>query len=295
MPIPCLPGLRLITAAVLVSFFSGCASYNRIANYPAPNQATSVAIVNKPMSKMSELPIGTFYDESRQIIISGHQKGLGWGMMFGLVGVLVADQANKSSAEKRFGDTAHGSVTDLGTIARGVLEEELAAQHAPQWSAATGSAQLQLTPYALFTVLPSGKARLYSLLRAEIPGPNGDPKWSVRYFARAPGEYMIEGDDGWMTQDRFATGMRTALRRSIRVCSDDTQGKLTGTKKIKAKGIFPYLNTDKLELPFIVVQEGSDSVVARLAAGDVMVVAGTHVLERADYKFTDADFKDPRR
>lgn len=288
------PVLRAAAVLGLLGFLSGCASYNRIANYPTPTQPANIAIVAKPMSKMSELPVGVFYDEQRQIIISGHQKGLGWGLLLGPVGVIVADQANKSSAEKRFGNSAHGSDTDLGTLARTVLDEKLAAQHAPHWNSATGPNPLLLSPYALFTVTKSGKARLYAMLRAEIPGADGKPAWSVRYFARAPEEYTIEGDDGWMSQDRFAAGMRIALQRTIQVCIDDTQGKLTGTKKIKAKGVFPYMNTDKFELPFIVVQENDQTVVARLAAGDVMVMAGTHVLDRADYTFADGSFKDPR-
>jgi len=210
------------------------------------------------------------------------------------VGVLVANETNKSAAESRFGAAAHGSAVDLGTIAREVLAGELAAHPEVAWSATTGSAQLQLSPYAVFTVLASGKARLYAMVRAEIPGSGGDPKWSVRYFVRAPGEYPIEGNDGWMSQERFVGGMRAALQRAIQVCVDDTQGRLTGTKTLRARGVFPFMNTDKFELPFIVVQDGSESVVARLAGGDALVMAGTHVLERADYQFTDATFKDPR-
>lgn len=285
-----------VAASTLVSlvFFSGCASFTRIANYPTPNAATTVAVLPKPMSKMSELPIGAYYDESRQIIISGHQKGLGVGMMFGLVGVLVADQANKSSATTRFGKSANESMTDLASVAREVINEEMAAQKAPGWTMSADSTGLVVSPYALFTVLESGKARLYAMVRAEILGSGGDPKWSVRYFARAPGEYSIEGDDGWMTQTRFADGMRSALRTAIRVCMDDTTGKLTGSRKIKAKGVFPYLNSPKIELPFIVVQENGTTLVGRLAAGDAMVMAGTHVLDQNDFQIVEASFKDPR-
>jgi hypothetical protein len=35
--------------------------------------------------------------------------------------------------------------------------------------------------------------------------------------------------------------------------------------------------------------------VARLALGDVMVLAGTHVLNRADYTLSEATIKDPRK
>jgi hypothetical protein len=280
--------------ASLALLFTGCASFNRIADYPAPGKPADVAIVAKPMSKMKELPLGVFYDEPRQIIISGHQKGLGWGMLFGVVGVLVADSANQSGAEKRFGDSARSTATDLGTITHEVVAQEIASGPSTVWSLRSAPAHIQLSPYALFTVQKSGQARLHAMLRAEILGADGKPIWSARYFARAEGDHPIEGDNGWMTGTRFVDGIRAALHRVVKVCIDDTHGRLTGTRTVKAKGLFPYLNTDKLELPFILVQEGDDAVIGKLAAGDVMVMAGTHALDRADFVITDAKFKDPR-
>jgi hypothetical protein len=208
---------------------------------------------------------------------------------------MVADQANKSGAETRFGASAHGSTTDVGTVLAEVINEELAAGIAPGWSLQNAPAHLQFTPYALFTVLKSGDARLYAVLRAEIPGPDGKPSWSGRYFVRADGEMPIETPDGWMSGTHFSDGIRGALRAALKTCADDIRGKLTGTRTIKAKGVFPYVNTDVLELPFIVVKEDEEHLIAKLAAGDAMVMAGTHVLNRADYKITDAKFKDPRQ
>ncbi|HET7535886.1 MAG TPA: hypothetical protein VFJ90_05490 [Candidatus Didemnitutus sp.] len=283
-----------LLAISAVALLSGCASFDRIAPYPTPSKAETVAIVATPMSKMSELPMGVFYDEPRHIIITGHQKGAGVGMMFGLVGVLVADQVNKSGAETRFGTTAQASKVDVGTILADVVKQELDAGIAPGWSLQNAPAHVQLTPYALFTVLKSGQARLYAVLRAEVPGSDGKPKWSGRYFVRADGERPVETADGWMSGTYFADGMHAALQQAVRTCAEDLQGKLTGTRTVKARGIFPYLNTDTFELPFIVVKEDDQHLIAKLAAGDAMVMAGTHVLNRADYKITDAKFKDPR-
>src|ERR1043165_3037145 len=95
----------------------------------------------------------------------------------------------------------------------------------------------------------------------------------ARYFARAPGEYTIDGADGWMSQNRFAGGMRVALRRSMQICIDDMRGQFTGTRTLKAKGVFPFVKSAKFELPFIAVRETNDAVVGRLA-GDLMVMAG---------------------
>lgn len=287
--------LRLGLALLLAATFSGCASFNHIANYPTPSAKANVAVVAKPLSKMSELPVGAYYDDKREIVISGHQKGLGVGMLFGVVGVLVADATNKSSAESRFGASAQSSATDLVALTNAALDQTIAAGKAPQWTTNAGSAQLQLSPHAVFTVMDSGKARLYAMLSAQVPGVSGsDPKWSVRYFVRAPGEYTIEGADGWMTQNRFKEAMTAAFVRAVQLCADDCHGKLTGTKKMKAKGRFAMVNVD-FELPVIVVHEDDDTVVGRLAVGDAMIMSGTHALNRSDYLLTTADFKDPRQ
>lgn len=281
--------------SILLFGASGCASFNRIADYPKANQPTSATVVAKPLSKMTELPIGAHYDKDRQIVVSGHQKGMLGGLLFGVVGVIVVDQMNKSSGEKQFGQATHNSTTDLGTLTQNILEEEKTAGRAPNWTATDAGTKLQLSPYAVVTVQKSGKARLYAMLRAELLDAKGQSVWFVRYFARAPGEYAVDGPDGWMTGDRFVEGMQTALRRTVQVCLADSQGRLTGSTKIKAKGALPYLNIENLELNYIAVQETQDDIVARLAAGDALVMAGTHVLSRSDYTISPADFKDPRK
>jgi hypothetical protein len=286
--------LATLCSALLTLVFSGCASFNRIADYPTPTKSTVVAVVDKPMSKMSELPVGAFYDKDRQIIVTGHQKGMFAGMMFGVVGVLVADQMNKSSAAGKYGDDSAKSGVDLVTLERACVDQALKSAAATNWSLGEAGAGLRLSPYAVFTVEKSGEARLYAMLRAEIPGPDGNPTWSARYFVRAPGLHKLDGDDTWMTGGRFGPAMQAALQRATEVCIADTHGKLSGTTTLTAKGRYPYINTD-FELRVIAVQEDADSIIGRLAVGDAMVLAGTHVLDRKDYEIKPASFKDPRK
>jgi hypothetical protein len=285
----------LLPLLFLSAILSGCATYRHIEDYPKAMKTAEVAVISKPMSNISGMPVGTFYDEERQIIISGHQEGLGAAMMFGPLGVLVADSANRSSAEKKFGMAVHGSTADVGAILREELAAALDGQRAPRWQQATGKGTLQLSPYAQFTVQKSGKARLYAILRAEAPGASGEPSWSVRYFARAPGEYTIEGADGWMAQDRFPAGIRTALSLALQACISDTHGNLTAAKTIEVKGQLPYLNFDYVAWRFVAVQETNDHVIARLLAGDQFAASGTHVLDRSDFKISPAKFDDPRK
>ncbi len=288
------PLFCFLVSLVLAVLSTGCASFNRIAPYPQPSQSLDVSVVPKPMSKMTELPLGAYYDDQRQVIVSGHQKGLLTGMLFGPVGVLVAGQANQSSAEKKFSDETSRTGSDLGSILTSLIADAGREQSTPAWTFnAEGKGRLRLSPYAVFTVDKAGLAHLHALLRAEILGSDNKPVWSVRYFARAPGEYRLDGDDGWMEQERFANGIRTALQKALAACIDDTHGRLRDGRKITAKGRYAYLNLP-FELRAIVAAEHPDEVIARLVVGDAMVLAGTHVLTLADFEIKDAKFNDPR-
>lgn len=286
--------LSLGLVAALSLALGGCASFKRIADYPTPATSAQVAVVPKPMSKMSELPVGAYYDEARGIIVSGHQKGLFTGMMFGVVGVIVADQMNKSSAESKYGENSAKSGQDLVTMTRDMVSVASTRGDSPKWTIDAANAGLRLTPYAVFTIEKDGQSRLHAMLRAETLGKDGSPDWSARYFARAPGLHPLEGGDTWMTGTRFSDGMRTALARALQACIDDTHGRLTTKSYQIARGHYPYINFD-IDLRAIVVQETPEYIVAKLAVGDALVLAGTHVLDRADYTLKPADFSDPRK
>jgi hypothetical protein len=273
---------------------SGCATYNRIANYPASGSATTVAVEAVPLSKMKDLPVGGYYDAPRNIVVTGHQKGVATGMLlFGMVGVLVADQVNKSAGASKYGDDSARAGVDLVVLSRELLNQVVSDGTAPKWSVAPAAGGLRLSPYAVFTVQKSGEAHLHAMLRAEKIGADGKPTWSARYFVRAAGAHKLDGDDTWMTGGRFEPAMRAALQRAIATCVADTHGKLAGAGTFTAKGRFPYFPMD-FELRVIAVQEDADSVVGRLAVGDALICSGTHVLDRADYVIKAAEFKDPR-
>jgi hypothetical protein len=71
------------------------------------------------------------------------------------------------------------------------------------------------------------------------------------------------------------------------------QGRYTTERKTLAKGRFAYF-ADDVELRVIIVHDERDFVIGRLAVGDVMVMSGTQVMDRADFTFKDADFSTPK-
>lgn len=282
-------------AGVLLAITPGCATFKKISPYPggAPVQ---VSVEKKPLSKMKDLPVGVYYDQPHQLVVTGYQKGVMAGaLLFGLVGVMVADSANKSAGTSRYSANAARMGADLTTLTHETLAEQLKAGAFPAIAGIiTEGGQLQITPFAVFSVQKNGKARLHAMVRAELLGKAGEePRWSVRYFARAPGEYMVEGTDSWAADNRYATGMKSALARTISVLLKDMQSSLIEKRKVKAKGIYPFLNKE-IELPMIVLSESESELIARLAVGDVMTLAGTHVVDKADFTIKAAEFKTPQ-
>lgn len=288
-------GLKFCLGLALATVLFGCHTYDRVAGYPTPTQPTQIMVATKPISGW-DLPIGTYQDEKRGIIVRGAQGDGAQFASFGLIGAIAVTaehQAGKSSAESKLGASGNGSTADLVSVTKELLSEALAGQPAPG-PPATQAAQLKLSPYAVFTVLSSGKACLHAMLGAEVPGPNGAPKWSTRYFARAPGEHPIEGVDGWMAQNRFADGIRVALRRAVQASVDDSRGTLPLSRKVTIKGQLPYLKDASVTVRMIIVQKNKDTDVARMIEPDASPLSGTHVLDRADFAITDAEFPDPR-
>src|SRR5262247_34086 len=70
----------------------------------APTQAppaTTIVYSDEGMSRMSDLPLGVHRIPDSNVIISGHQKGGGVGLLFGVVGMAIQSSANASGGTAR--------------------------------------------------------------------------------------------------------------------------------------------------------------------------------------------------
>ncbi|NPC56050.1 hypothetical protein [Caenimonas soli] len=76
---------------------AGCASFEFAKPAPAQQQPLTLKVSGEELSGWTDLPIGVYRIPQSHVIISGHQKGQGAGLLFGLIGVAVAHAANASS------------------------------------------------------------------------------------------------------------------------------------------------------------------------------------------------------
>jgi len=287
----------------MVSLMTGCCTYNNIASFPKTEKPVTISIGKGSFSVQQALILGTYYDEPNHIIITGfqNQNGVIGGALLGPLGMLVTDSAGRLYAKEKFGANSDKMAMDLGKLTQDILTQELAAHPVALVSKVVpDSGDVVITPFAVFSVGDAKTARLYVLLEVEMPDPGKDPKWSGRYFARAPGEYLIEGKNGWLAADRFSNGIRLAMQRDLTVLLKEIQRELTASHKVKATGQYPFGNAmgndfgGDFEIPFVLVDEERDYVVGRLVAPDGVSQAGTHILNRADYQFVDVNFNMPK-
>src|SRR5437870_9484813 len=91
--------LALITGAVIAAPAAAAPETGDApAQAPSP---TRIVYSDEGMSRMSDLPMGVHRIPDSNVIVSGHQKGGGLGMLFGIVGVAIQSSANASGGTAR--------------------------------------------------------------------------------------------------------------------------------------------------------------------------------------------------
>lgn len=77
-------------------------------------------------SKMTEIPVGVYYDKTRRVALAGHQGGIILGVMLGPLGVLAADEVNKDIGEEKLQAYAEDHESDVVmNLAQAALIREL--------------------------------------------------------------------------------------------------------------------------------------------------------------------------
>ncbi len=246
---------------------------------------------------MTEFPIGAHYDEERRIALTGHQRGNGVGILFGVVGVLAADSLNKS---------AGGSIYEKGGMETRTVDllENLNAEierklSEPEFASllldASQPRPVEVRPTGLLVVDKAGLARLYVILKTAQKGPDSlKNRWHGRYIASASSDRPLEGEEGWGSGSHLSDGLAEALSASVWAMMGDVGGVFTEGRTVKVSGRFAWLPFELKGLAGAVLAEREDATVVRLYIADVNVMSGTHVFRKGEVLIESAKVKDPR-
>jgi len=159
--------LMALSFGALAACTPGLHNYDRIADPAVAGNAT-VAVIGKELDVHVDVASGSYYDKEHQVVVSGHQKGLessqvGGFIVLGPIGALIAlsvgSKVNEAHGRSSFAPTVGRASADIPDLALSVLSEMLADGSAPLWSLSTENPTIAIHPYAIFTILESGKSR----------------------------------------------------------------------------------------------------------------------------------------
>lgn len=284
----------LTIGALLFASLTGCATYKYAKTPPATPATLGWLTASETPAKMSSFPVGTYYDNQHRMAFNGYQKGQTLGLLFGVAGVLLADQANKSTGKDKFGASTQLIDIDIAKETRLALERQVQSQGCKRIVfEPRKEAMLEISPYALVNFDKQGQSRLYAVLNVKLVTATDETLWSARYFAAAKGRHPYMGDNSWIGGGLLNPAIEEALDRCAWAMIQDIEGRFSDRTKVTAKGSWAWSEDPILEWRAIKIAETDDFVVLRFVIGDAMTFAGTHVVEKSSVSLTPGNFSLP--
>jgi hypothetical protein len=194
---------------------------------PAQAQPTTIVYSDDGMSRMADLPMGVHRIPDSNVIISGHQKGGGVGMLFGVVGMAIQSSANTQTGtakvhnvedDLRFGATAMAVDLTRTILADGKYGERFKLSPQP------GDRTLNVTPYVVITFVNETDVRPYIVLKTKpAAGAPGESPKALKYFCCEGKPLPLLGEGGLAENNgaRLKALLTSELETAIQVMLQD--------------------------------------------------------------------------
>ena len=216
----------------------------------APAQAptpTRVVYVDEGMSRMNDLPMGVHRIPDSNVIISGHQKGGGIGMLFGVVGMAIQSSANASGGTARVRNVEDDLRFDATAKATELTGAMLAADAklGQRFTLQAADNILNVSPYIVITFQNETEVRPYIVLKTKLYTPGDQSPKAQKYFC-CEGKALPLSGPGGLAENNGA-GLKalltSELETAIQVMLQDRAQPYTRDKdtRITVKGYLPFV------------------------------------------------------
>ena len=214
------------------------------AQAPAP---TRVVYVDEGMSRMNDLPMGVHRIPDSNVIISGHQKGGGIGMLFGVVGMAIQSSANASGGTARVRSVEDDLRFDATAKATELTGAMLAAdgKFGQRFTLQAADNILNVSPYIVITFQNETEVRPYIVLKTKLYTSGDQPPKAQKYFCCEGKALPLSGPGG--LAENGGAGLKalltSELETAIQVMLQDRAQPFTRDKeqRITVKGYLPFV------------------------------------------------------
>jgi hypothetical protein len=216
----------------------------------APAQApspTRIVYSDEGMSRMSDLPMGVHRIPDSNVIISGHQKGGGLGMLFGIVGVAIQSSANASGGTDRVRNVEDDLRFNATAKATELTNAILAAdgKYGERFTLQAADSTLNVVPYIVITFQNETEVRPYIVLKTKLYTAADQSPKAQKYFCCEGKALPLSGPNG--LAENGGAGLKTLLtaelETAIRVMLQDRAQPYIRNKdtRITVNGYLPFV------------------------------------------------------
>ena len=214
------------------------------AQAPAP---TRVVYVDEGMSRMNDLPMGVHRIPDSNVIISGHQKGGGIGMLFGVVGMAIQSSTNASGGTARVRSVEDDLRFDATAKATELTGAMLAAdgKFGQRFTLQAADNMLNVSPYIVITFQNETEVRPYIVLKTKLYTAGDQSPKAQKYFCCEGKALPLTGANG--LAENGGAGLKALLtaelETAIRVMLQDRAQPYIRDKeqRITVKGYLPFV------------------------------------------------------
>jgi hypothetical protein len=210
------------------------------AQAPAP---TRIVYVDEGMSRMSDLPLGVHRIPDSNVIVSGHQKGGGIGMLFGVVGMAIQSSANASGGTAKVRNVEDDLRFDAAAKATELTQTILAdGKFGQRFTLQASDNILNVVPYIVITFQGEDEVRPYIVLKTKLFTPADQSPKAQKYFCCEGKALALSG-----LAENGGAGLKALLTAeldtAIRVMLQDRAQPYTRDKdtRISVKGYLPFV------------------------------------------------------
>jgi len=216
----------------------------------SPTQAlapTTIVYSDEGMSRMNDLPMGVHRIPDSNVIISGHQKGGGIGMLFGVVGMAIQSSANASGGTARVRSVEDDLRFDATAKATELTGAMLAAdgKFGQRFTLQAADNMLNVSPYIVITFQNETEVRPYIVLKTKLYTAGDQSPKAQKYFCCEGKALPLTGANG--LAENGGAGLKALLtaelETAIRVMLQDRAQPYIRDKeqRITVKGYLPFV------------------------------------------------------
>jgi hypothetical protein len=218
----------------------------------SPTQAqapTTIVYSDEGVSRMNDMPMGVHRIPDSNVVVSGHQKGGGIGMLFGIVGVAIQSSANASGGTGKVrnveDDLRFDATAKATELTNAILTADEKHRQLYSLAATTSGSTLSVSPYIVITFQGENEVRPYIVLKSKLYTATDQSPKAEKYFC-CEGKALPLSGPGGLAENNGAglKALLTAeLETAIRVMLQDRAQPYVRNKdtRITVKGYLPFV------------------------------------------------------